>query len=403
MKENAVYLQSGGPTSVINASLFGVINQVEISDTIGDLFLSHYGIKGLINNDLKNAKSIPTEQIELLPYTPSCILGSVRYKMKDFHEDEEDYLRILDTLKKNNIHYIFLNGGNDSMDTAMKLSAYLKFIKYPCKFIGIPKTIDNDLVITDHTPGFASAAKFVANVMETLTYDNLTYQKGRVNIVEIMGRDTGWLTAASGLASLHKSGPDLIFVPEVAFDTSKFLTEVERIYKEKGRVLVAVSEGIKDKEGEFVYKQASQDVFAHSQLGGVSHYLAALVEEKLNISTRAIELSLLQRCFAPEASLTDIKEAIHCGENAVKYASNDYGNGMVTMKRLDKNNYQLTYELVPFEKIANQIKYLPLSMLNGTKDNISQEFIDYLVPLIRGKINHDEKNGLYLYSQKEFF
>ena len=137
MKENAVYLQSGGPTSVINASLFGVINQVEISDTIGDLFLSHYGIKGLINNDLKNAKDIPTEQIELLPYTPSCILGSVRYKMKDFHEDEEDYLRILDTLKKNNIHYIFLNGGNDSMDTAMKLSAYLKFIKYPCKFIKI--------------------------------------------------------------------------------------------------------------------------------------------------------------------------------------------------------------------------------------------------------------------------
>ena len=402
MKKNAVYGQSGGPTSVINSSLYGVIKQCKQEEKIETLFIMHNGIKGLIEDDLKDVSEIEEKEIESLPYTPSAICGSVRYKLKSHIDDNSDYLKILNTLKKHNIGYVFLNGGNDSMDTTSKLSAFLKDHDYDCKVIGIPKTIDNDLLGTDHTPGYASAAKFIATCIKSISYDNDCYPKGRVNIVEIMGRDTGWLTASSSLANLTGNGPDLIYVPEIPFDIETFLKDVERIYQKKKRCLVAVSEGIKDKNGNFITKEATIDAFNHAQLGGTCYSLSKLVESRLGYSTRAIELSLLQRCFAPSIALQDRIEAIECGKHAVKFALLNKKEVMVTMDRKD-NPYTITYNVHPIYEIANAIKYLPRTMMNKEGNNVTQEFIDYILPLCKGTEEVKEKNGLPIYSDKSKF
>lgn len=403
MKANAIYGQSGGPTSVINSSLYGVIKECKRQNDIDTLFIMENGIKGLIDDNIKDTATIPESEIEKLPYTPSAICGSVRYKLKPHTEDETDYLKILSNLKKYNIRYIYLNGGNDSMDTGLKLSKFLKSINYPCSIVGIPKTIDNDLCQSDHTPGFASAAKFICNTMQALTYDNNCYPKGRVNIVEIMGRDTGWLTASSTLANLNNAGPDLIYIPEVAFDEEKFLIDVKKIYDQKKRCLVAVSEGIKNKDGNFILKDGKKDVFNHAQLGGVCTYLANLVEEKLHISTRGIELSLLQRCFSMLSSSCDIDEAIRCGEEAVKASINGATGVMIGMLRSNNTPYTIEYKPYDLEKIANEIKYLPLTMLNKDLTNTNEEFIKYCYPLIQGKKIHPEENGLYQFANKKYF
>lgn len=400
MKYNAIYGQSGGPTSVINASLYGVIKEVQKqSDSIETLFVMKNGIKGLIDDNIKDIKEIPNEQIELLPYTPSAILGSIRYKLKNYLEDNKDYIKILNTLKKHNIKYIFLNGGNDSMDTSLKLAEFLKTTDYDCKIIGIPKTIDNDLDIIDHTCGYGSAAKFIASSIKTITYDNNCYPKGRVNIVEIMGRDTGWLTASSALAK--EDGPDLIYVPEVPFNKDKFLEDVKKVYTKKQRCLVAVSEGIRDENNNFIFTQNTVDAFAHHQLGGIGLYLSSLVEEKLHFSTRAIELSLLQRCFSPITSLTDVNEAIECGKHAVKLALENKSEVMISMKRI--KNYQIEYSFVPLIDVANKIKYLPNSMINKEGNYITNEFIDYAEPLINQENKNPFEKGLPTFANKNYF
>lgn len=400
MKYNAVYGQSGGPTSIINSSLYGVIKQCQLEENIDTLFLMHNGIGGLINDDLVDIKTITQEDIELLPYTPSAICGSIRKKLKEPSIEDEEYQKIYQNLKKHNIRYVFLNGGNDSMDTTLKLASFLKMVNYECYIVGIPKTIDNDLIGTDHTPGFASAAKFIINTMKCLTYDNNCYPKGRVNIVEIMGRDTGWLTASSILANKDNSGPDLIYVPEVDFDINKFLNDVEKLYSKKKRLLIAVSEGIRDKDNNLILQTKAKDAFNHTQLGGVALYLSNLIEEKLHISTRAIELSLLQRCFAPLISKVDQKEAIKCGKQAVKLALKGKSKVMVTIKRISSSPYKIKYSYIELEKVANQVKYIPSSWINKEKNNISSEFISYIEPLIEGKIISPDNKGLYKFSKK---
>lgn len=399
MKYNAIYGQSGGPTSVINSSLYGVIKQIQEENDIDTLFIMRNGIKGLIDDNIKDINEIPNEQIELLPFTPSAIAGSVRYKLKNHNEDNTDYLKILETLKKHNIRYIFLNGGNDSMDTSLKLLSFLKTTDYDCKVIGIPKTIDNDLIITDHTPGYGSSAKFISSAIKTITYDNNCYPKGRVNIVEIMGRDAGWLTASSALAG--NEGPDLIYLPEVPFNEEKFLLDVKKVYESKHRCLVAVSEGIRKENGDFIFTQNSKDAFAHHQLGGVGLYLSSLVEEKLHISTRAIELSLLQRCYSPITSLTDVNEAIECGRHAVKFALNNLNGVMVGMFRND--SYSISYQPIELEKVANQIKYMPQSMINNEGNHVNQEFIDYALPLINEENKIPYEKGLPNFANKDYF
>ena len=405
MKYNAVYGQSGGPTSVINSSLYGVIKEcMKQNDKIDTLFMMRNGVKGLIEDNLKDVKEVPSEQIELLPYTPSAILGSLRYKLKDYKVDETDYLKIVETLKKHNIRYIFFNGGNDSMDTCAKLASYLKHINFPCYVIGIPKTIDNDLALTDHTPGYGSAAKFICQSVKSIIYDNNCYPKGRVNIVEIMGRDTGWLTASSALASSDESqGPDLIYVPEVAFNLEDFKKDVLEIYNQNKRCLVAVSEGIRDKDGHFISENASKDAFGHAQLGGVGQYLANYVTNELGISTRAIELSLLQRCFAISASITDRNEAIKAGQYAVKSALRGKTNKMVIFVRKSSSPYKLRYSLASVQKCANAISYLKPEMINEKGNNITEEFINYCKPLVKGKTSFKEKDGLPVYADKKYF
>lgn len=399
MKCNAIYGQSGGPTSVINSSLYGVIKQIQQEDEIETLFIMENGIKGLIDNNIKDIKDIPNEQIELLPYTPSAIAGSIRYKLKKHTDDQTDYLKILDTLKKNNIKYIFLNGGNDSMDTSLKLLSFLETTDYDCKVIGIPKTIDNDLIITDHTPGYGSSAKFITSAIKTIAYDNNCYPKGRVNIVEIMGRDAGWLTASSALCL--ENGPDLIYLPEVPFDLDKFLNDVKNVFLQKQRCLVAVSEGIRKENGEFIFTQNSKDAFAHHQLGGVGLYLASLVEEKLGFSTRAIELSLLQRCYSPITSLTDVNEAIECGKTAVKFALNNHNGVMVGMFRND--NYDIDYKPIDLKEVANQIKYMPKNMINPEGNHVTKDFIDYALPLINGENKIPFDKGIPIFADKKYF
>mgnify|MGYP002576753436 CR=1 FL=1 len=403
MKCNAVYGQSGGPTSVINASMYGVIKQCLKSEEIEDLYLMHNGINGLINDDLKKVSDIPLEQIELLPFTPSSIIGSIRHKLDNYEQCETEYLQILKTLKKYNIRYIFYNGGNDSMDTCHKLSLFLNKINYDCKVIGIPKTIDNDLMLTDHTPGFASSAKYIINTIQAIHYDNETYPNGRVNIVEIMGRDTGWLCASASLASISNAGPDLVYLPEVPFDIENFLNDVKEIYNKQKRCLVVVSEGIKDREKNLIQKIDTFDEFNHFQLGGVCHYLSNLIEKNLHFPTRAIELSLPQRCYSYSGSKIDVEEAIKCGQVAVKTAIKGISNIMIAIKRTNDDPYQCEYINVPLNKVANGIKRVPDIYINKKGNNINSTFISYCLPLIQGEITIPIKNGIYHFAEKKYF
>ena len=395
-KANLVVGQSGGPTCVINSSLYGVIKEAIKNEKIDKVFGTLNGVNGLINNNLVTLNDLDNENLELLKQTPSAILGSVRYCLKnDF--SHEDYPKILETFKKNNIKYFLYIGGNDSMDTVMKLSKYFKEVNYECYVLGVPKTIDNDLVVTDHTPGYGSAIKFIANSVAQVKEDTNCYKEGRMTIIEIMGRDAGWLTAGAKLASLNGSNPDLIYLPEEAFNLEDFLNKVSSIYQEKRKVLVCISEGIRDEKGEYILNvignSGDSDVFGHAQLGGVANALAIYTKEKLNIPTRGIELNLLQRCASNVSSDSDIKEASNCGRHAVKQVVKKQTGKMVVMVRENQESYKLRYELTDINKIANQIKYFPKEwIVNGC--DISDEFIKYALPLINKEYKVKHVNGI---------
>ena len=273
---------------------------------------AEHGIKGVLNDRLFDMGQEDPAELELLKYTPSSALGSCRYKMADPDVDDTDYKRILEIFKKYDVRYFFYNGGNDSMDTCNKISKYMQKVGYECRVMGVPKTIDNDLFGTDHCPGFASAAKYIATSCMEVYQDARVYDTGMVCIMEIMGRHAGWLAGAAALATAYGAGPDLVYLPEVDFDMDKFLADVDRIYKEKGNCMVAVSEGIHYADGTFVSeaKTSATDGFGHAQLGGLAAHLAAVVKEKTGAKVRGIELSLLQRCGAHLASETDIEEAV---------------------------------------------------------------------------------------------
>lgn len=393
---NLLYGQSGGPSSVINASAYGVIQEARKRGAmISRIFAMHHGIQGLLNEDFIDIAELPDSQIDLLVHTPGAAFGSVRFKLKHFSEDESNYKRIIEVFKKYNIRYFFYNGGNDSMDTCNKINEYCKLVNYECRVIGIPKTIDNDLPLTDHTPGYGSAAKFISNALMEMSYDNEAYPSGRVNIVEIMGRHAGWLTAAGAIATHHGLGPDLIYVPEVPFDLEKFKKDVKRIYDEKNRCLVAVSEGLVDKDNNFVGALAtSTDAFGHKQLGGVASSLLQIVEHDLNIPCRAIEMSLLQRCASHLQSKTDVLEAIDVGSTAVKLACHGKSGIMVTIKRESSDPYIATYGYADLKDVANVEFKMPRSMINEEGNGITKEFIEYAAPLIEGGVEPIYRNGV---------
>ena len=380
--------QSGGPTSVINASAYGVIRTALDSDVITNVYGAANGIKGVLNDRLIDMSQEDAAELELLMYTPSSALGSCRYKIADPDVDDTDYKRILEIFKKYDVRYFFYNGGNDSMDTCNKISKYMQSVGYDCRVMGVPKTIDNDLFGTDHCPGYASAAKYIATSCMEVYQDARVYDTGMICIVEIMGRHAGWLTAAAALATEFGAGPDLIYVPEVDFDMDKFLADVERIYKEKGNCMVAVSEGIHYADGSFVSeaKTSATDGFGHAQLGGLAAMLANVVKEKVGAKVRGIELSLLQRCGAHLASKTDIEESFMAGKAAVENAVNGITDKMVAFERCDENgHYVCKTKLMNLTDVANTEKKLPVEWINEEHNGIKREFVEYALPLIQGE------------------
>ena len=388
LKGACIFGQSGGPTAVINASAYGVIRTALDAECITKVYGAAHGIKGVLEDKLYVMDEEDPEELKLLLNTPSSELGSCRYKMADPEKDDTDYKRILEIFKKYNVRYFFYNGGNDSMDTCSKISRYLRSAGYECRVMGVPKTIDNDLFGTDHCPGFASAAKYIATSCMEINKDARVYDNGMITIVEIMGRHAGWLTASAALATEYGSGPDLIYLPEYDFSMDRFFADIERIYAEKGKVLVAVSEGIHYADGSFVSeaKTSSTDGFGHAQLGGLAAMLAGLVKIRTGAKVRGIELSLLQRCGAHLASQVDIDEAFSAGKEAVLQAVGGETGKMVAFRRGSTDGkYKCEFELIPLESVANYEKKIPLAWINDERNGLKHEFIDYVLPLIQGE------------------
>ncbi|MCI7741420.1 MAG: 6-phosphofructokinase [Clostridiales bacterium] len=385
---SCIFGQSGGPTAVINASAYGVIRAALDAEEITKVYGAAHGIKGVLDDKLYVMDEEDPAELELLLHTPSSELGSCRYKIADPEVDDTDYKRILEIFKKYNVRYFFYNGGNDSMDTCNKVSRYMESVGYECRVMGVPKTIDNDLYGTDHCPGFASAAKYIATSCMEINKDARVYDNGMITIVEIMGRHAGWLAASAALAAEFGSGPDLIYLPECDFDLDKFFADVERIYAQKGKVLVAVSEGIHYADGRFVSeaKTSATDGFGHAQLGGLAALLAEMVKERTGAKVRGIELSLLQRCGAHLASATDVNEAFTAGKTAVEAAVSGVTGKMVAFKRVYVDGkYTCEIELLPLSSVANFEKKVPLEWINEEQNGLKHEFIDYVLPLIQGE------------------
>ncbi len=386
---SCIFGQSGGPTAVINASAYGVIRAALDAEEITKVYGAAHGIKGVLEDKLYVMDEEDPKELEYLLHTPSSELGSCRYKIADPEDDDTDYKRILEIFKKYDVRYFFYNGGNDSMDTCNKISRYMESVGYECRVMGVPKTIDNDLFGTDHCPGFASAAKYIATSCMEIHKDACVYDTPMVTIVEIMGRHAGWLAASAALAAEFGSGPDLIYLPETDFDMEKFLSDVENVYgKNDGKVFVAVSEGIHYADGSFVSeaKTSATDGFGHVQLGGLAGLLANVVKQRLGTKVRGIELSLLQRCGSHLASLTDINEACSAGMEAVKQAVSGTTGKMVAFRRdTVDGKYVCSLELLPLSEVANYEKKVPLEWINEEHNGMKHEFIDYVLPLIQGE------------------
>ncbi len=396
LKGACIIGQSGGPTAVINASVLGAVQAALNAPQITRVLGAANGITGVLNQRLYDMSQEDPAELELLKFTPASALGTCRYKMKDPDEDPTDYEKILETFRKFDVRYFFYNGGNDSMDTCNKISKFLLKHGYECRVMGIPKTIDNDLYGTDHCPGFASAAKYIATSCMEVKHDACCYDTGMVTIIEVMGRHAGWLTAASALATYAGAGPDLIYLPEVDFDMDSFLADVERVYNATNKCLVVVSEGIHDKDGKFISeaKTNSNDGFGHAQLGGLANKLAEIVRGRIkNAKVRAIEPSLLQRCATHLASTTDATEAYLAGKTAVTAAIGGDTDKMVAFERNNLyGQYICNTKLLPLESVANFERKVPREWINAAGNGVEQAFIDYALPLIQGdtgmKIEH---------------
>lgn len=390
---NCIVGQSGGPTVAINSSLSGVISNNKYNTVYGMI----NGIEGLLKKNIINLSNIfDDNKLEQLKNSPAMYLGSCRFKLPSYKENSDIYNQIFDIFKEFNISAFFYIGGNDSMDTVLKLSEFAKQIDYDINIIGIPKTIDNDLMATDHTPGFGSAAKYIATSMAEIYYDSIIYNLKSVTIVEIMGRNAGWLTAASALATnQYNTVPDLIYLPEVTFNMDKFFNDIDQCLKFKNNIIIAVSEGIKDSNGIYIASNPSNlDSFGHSILSGVGKVLETAVKQKFNCKVRSIELNILQRCAMHIASKTDIDEAFIIGKEAVNTAIDGNTAKMMIFLRDSNNPYSIKISNVDIKNTANLEKTIPLEWINKQKNNITKEFIDYVKPLIQGQINLNYIDGI---------
>ncbi len=400
---NAVVGQSGGPTSAINATLAGVIKgalAARDGGVIEKLYGMRHGIEGFLREELVELFEIfeDEDKLNTLALTPAAALGSCRRKMKSHTEDGETYERLLEIFKKYNIRYFFYIGGNDSMDTVLKLSDYAASHGFEMRVVGVPKTIDNDLMATDHTPGFGSAAKFVAATVKEILRDVNVYTMKAVTIVEVMGRDAGWLTAASALASKSGGiGPDLVYLPERAFNIDRFVEDVEGALLKHPAVLVTVSEGARLEDGSYVgegTQSGAVDVFGHKYLSGTGKVLEGIVKERIGCKVRSIELSLPQRCAAHIASKTDIDESLMVGAGAVSLATEGRTGVMATIERGNGAEYSSHVGSADIRTIANAVKTVPDEFINAQGNGITEAGIDYLLPLIMGECAVEYENGL---------
>ena len=402
MKGNVIVGQSGGPTAVINSSLAGVFKTAK-ERGFDKVYGMRNGIQGFLDEQyIDLSDHIKNElDLELLKRTPSAFLGTCRYKLPEIHEDKAIYERIFELLNKLEIEVFIYIGGNDSMDTIKKLTDYSMLTGAKQRFVGCPKTIDNDLAMTDHTPGFGSAAKYIATSTKEIICDAMgfSYKKKNVNIIEIMGRNAGWLTGAAALSRGEDcEGPDLIYLPEVTFDIDKFIENVKKLLEKKDVVVAVVSEGIKTADGRYVCENSSgsetKDAFGHIQMTGTASYLAGLVQKELGCKTRAVELSTLQRAAAHLASKIDVDEAFNVGGACVKAADEGRTGVMVVIVRVSDDPYQSTTDVNDVHRIANDEKVVPRNWISKSGNYVTEEFLDYVRPLIQGQYSPMMVEGL---------
>lgn len=400
LKGNAIVGQSGGPTAAINATLAGVIKGAFDAEAIEIIYGAHNGVEGMLEGRITNLNEVlkTEEDFKLLASTPAAALGSCRRKLPKMGEDDSVYEKLFDFFKKNNIRYFFYIGGNDSMDTVAKVSAYAATHDYEIKVMGVPKTIDNDVVGTDHTPGYGSAAKYIATSMQEIIRDCAVYTVKAVTIVEIMGRDAGWLTVAAGLPRIINGvGPDYIYLPERDFDTDKFIEDVKAALEKHPNVVIAVSEGLRGADGKYVgesTQSGATDVFGHKYLSGTGKCLELLVKEKIGCKVRSIELNLLQRCASHCASKADIEESLMVGAAAVKNATNGITGKMMCFNRTSDTPYTVEPTYADIDKIANQVREVPAEFINEAGNDVTDACLEYIKPLINGESEVFWSNGL---------
>lgn len=401
---NIAVAQSGGPTCAINASLAGVFRAGKKSGKFEKIYGVFNGIEGILENRLVDLSEVITddEKYQLLLRTPSAVLGSCRRKLPDHHESSEIYEKITDVLRSNNISVFFYIGGNDSMDTVAKYSSYLAQNSInDIKVIGIPKTIDNDLCETDHSPGFGSAAKYVCSTVQEITRDSNVYCIPSVTIIETMGRHAGWLAASSCCIRANgENAPHLIYLPEMTFSIEKFLSDVKKEMKKHKAVIVVVSEGVKTAEGKFAaeeFQSGQKDVFGHSYLAGIGKFLEKLIAAEIGCKVRSIELNVMQRCSSHIASREDIESSAAIGSAAVEAAISGKSGCMMTFIRESDKPYRFRIETVDASKAANSEKLFPREWINEEGNNILPAALDYFMPLIQGEILPIMKNGMPLH------
>lgn len=397
---NVLVAQSGGPTTAINATLVGVLQGVRASGKVDQVYGAKNGIVGAINGELIDLNEVVknTETMDTLTYTPASALGTCRYKMKDWSVNEEPYKKIIETFYKYDIKIFIYIGGNDSMDTVDKLAEYCRLNNHDFLIMGAPKTVDNDLNLTDHSPGFGSAAKYIATTISEMACDTGAFDIPAVTIVEIMGRNAGWLTAAASLAKLNGgSGADLIYLCERPFEIDQFIEDVKEKMKEKNGILVAVSEGIKNAEGTYVSDQVSSgavDNFGHKYIAGAARALEQIVRERIGCKVRSVEFNLMQRSAAHIASETDIQESLMLGQKALACALNGETGRMAAIQRISDEPYRVEFVSVPVNEVANHEKTVPLDWITKDGHNVTKDMIDYLKPLIQGEVNIKYENGI---------
>lgn len=398
---NCLVAKSGGPTAVINSSAFGVIEEFMANRKNEKIFVGVNGIEGILNDQIYNVDKLSMEELTTMKYLPSAAFGSCRYKLKNYEDSIIEYEKIFNLFKSNDIRYFFYIGGNDSMDAARKLADYAKKINFDINIIGVPKTIDNDLVETDHCPGFGSTAKYVCTTGMELWMDNKVYNKNSIMVMEVMGRDAGWIAASSGL--IRKAIPDvnqLIYLPEIPFTAEKFLKDVKNALSNDGKLLVVTSEGLKDSKGEYINIESTcyeKDQFGHKQLGGIGKYLQTIIKENVEKRVKLTELGVSQRCAMHCVSKTDLDEAELVGRMAVKYALQGNTGCMVALERVKTPKYECITKLVELNLVCNAVKSVPKDFINNDGCSISKKMIDYVSPLILGEVNSFGTNGLLKY------